>query len=800
MAAEAPQEKPADGPSEATPAEPRGLRALVKRRFKLVLAAGLGLVLLVGGLTAWLLLTKKPEEKPAITVQMALDALDEGKFDDARAVVEQVRAGEKRQEGLEAFVLGVCDAREADRAWGAQRGTLQTAAIGHLQEAQSCGVLESRRADLLFWLGKCLCETRQYAASRRLLAEAVQLDEDRAAEIHLLLAASYQRDVPAESLKQNDVALNSPRVSPSQRERGLLQRAELFLTLGRPEECQQTIALLSKTAKAVDQLRLLEGRLLLEEARRLAKAPGAENEAAAKYQDAIAALRKTVELTSVMTPSAQKAMYLIGMTMLEQGDRRGAMGQFARAAAMDRSTPEAVAANFELAELARQAQRDNEAMLAYRRALRAIRNAETYDNPWLPLDALRRRTLSAYQQALDARKYDWCLELAKMLAPAFPEARATQLEAEVYRVWGRELLGSSEQLAPESPAVREGQSRLRSAGEAYERLAKLRILTHYYADDLWESAIAYFEGHDFRSAAKMFREYLKHDSRRRQAAALAGLGRSLLALERTEEAQETFRRCLSLYPRDAASFAVRVAAARVYLERNEIERAEPLLQENLTCGAITPASREWRESLFVLGELLAASGRWPEAIERLDEAVQRYGDGREALSARYLIAECHYRIAQAESKRLEKDVLEQSRMARLKRMRDEQALALAQYRRAHEALERYQSGRDLRPLEKAMLRNCHFCEASLLFELGQYEDAAKVYTQATVRYQHAPEVLEAYVQLARSYRMLDRASDARAAVEQARAVLARMKPETDFQETTIRSRGEWESLLARAVQ
>ena len=65
----------------------------------------------------------------------------------------------------------------------------------------------------------------------------------------------------------------------------------------------------------------------------------------------------------------------------------------------------------------------------------------------------------------------------------------------------------------------------------------------------------------------------------------------------------------------------------------------------------------------------------------------------------------------------------------------------------------------------------------------------------TRRYQNAPEVLEAYVQMARAYRRLGRVDEARGTLEQAKVVLARMKSTAEFSKTTNRSEEEWAELL-----
>jgi tetratricopeptide (TPR) repeat protein len=98
-------------------------------------------------------------------------------------------------------------------------------------------------------------------------------------------------------------------------------------------------------------------------------------------------------------------------------------------------------------------------------------------------------------------------------------------------------------------------------------------------------------------------------------------------------------------------------------------------------------------------------------------------------------------------------------------------------------------------LARSILRNSYFAKADVLFDQGKLEDALTAYSAATSRYQHEPEALEAYVQIAACYRRLGRTAEARGTLEQARVVLARMKPDANFTKTTPYSRDEWTRLL-----
>ena len=69
------------------------------------------------------------------------------------------------------------------------------------------------------------------------------------------------------------------------------------------------------------------------------------------------------------------------------------------------------------------------------------------------------------------------------------------------------------------------------------------------------------------------------------------------------------------------------------------------MQDNLSGEQLTPASKEWRDSLFALGDLLHVAARDAEAIPRLEEALERYPDAPQAIGARYLLADSSRRLA-----------------------------------------------------------------------------------------------------------------------------------------------------------
>ena len=684
-------------------------------RFRMVMAAGTGVALLGAVLTVWLAVTVPEATPPEVTLERALEALDQGEYAEARQLARVLLAQTLPPEmpaGAPAYVLGVAAAADAASATGPRKKDLCLIAARHLREACTQGLPEDRLPDAMYLLGKSLFLAGQVADSQRALEEALKVKTPRAQEIYRILAAAYlQGPVPklAKALEANAKFLAGPDLTQQDRDRGLLQRAEVFMRLEKPSDCAKTLDQLSPESQQVPEALVLRAEIAMGEARAVGRDQAVadrQRKAREKYDSATQMLRKVQERLSADSPVERKAMYLLGICLLETGDARGALRQFSRTRITEAVVPEVLAASLYEAELSRQSGQTDEAIAAYSRALRQVKDAENYGNPYVSLEQLRRRTMEAYQQYFDAKEYLACLTLLQSFPPAVSEERTLQLKADTCRAWARELLTQSERLpaAKAAPLEKQARSLLRQAGAACQRSAKLHFTARSYVDDLWESANAYLEGHDYEAAARMFREYLRQEVRRRNPQGWTSLGEALLAMDRLDEALAALDRCIDFYPRDAASFRARLLASYGYLQKGDTARAERLLNDNLNGDLLTPASREWQESLFALGQLLHRTGHYEQAIQRLDEAAQRYPDASQTPQALYLIADARRQIAATESAKLAQDATEPARVARSKRIQDARQAAIDGFRQTQDLLLRRQESRELRPLEKATLR------------------------------------------------------------------------------------------------
>jgi len=757
--------------------------------------------------TVWMVLRPSKAEQAARAAEAALEFLDGGDFDQAKKQAEVLRADTEAsdQRAVASFVLGVVSAKEAGKANAAAKKALFLVAARYLEDALRNGLPDERAGQAEILLGRSLYEAGRMKASRVALDRALASQPQRSAEIRRLLAASYVDDREpnlAEALRENGLLLALDNLPPAVRSKAFLQKAEILDAMGKPKECLAALANVPSDAEEARAATVLKGRALLSEVRALKAKPMDPNrhrEAQEKLQAALAAVRDTSRLDPGQGISVRQAGYVMGACLLESGDTRGALEYFVRLRKLAPNTPEGLAAAFQEGNLCWSQGRRAEAAAAYCCALEAVGPAGESRNPWVSLEQLRKRALEAYQQDLEARRFSQCVEIARRMGAATSPERALQLQAEAHRAWGRDLAAraAAAQPAKAAPLEKEGRFQLRRASRLWEQLAKLRLTTRHYTEDLWEGATCALEGRDYRGAVRMFEEYLKHEQRARHAQALVGLGESLLCVGSVDEAIVVFRRCMDLHSRDVVSLKARLLASQARVDKGDLPAAQRLLEENLNGESLTPASREYRESLLALGRLLHRAKRYEEAIRRLEEVVNRYGGSRQAVEARYLIADCHRRWALEEEAKLRQDLVEQSRSARFRRIRDSLTAALGSYRQTQEALLKCQETAELTPLEKRMLRNTYYLIGSVLAGLGQSDEAVKAFTAAVSRYPNAPATLDAHVQLAWAYRAANRPGDARGSIEQARLLLARLKPDAPFLETTNYTKEQWAARLDR---
>jgi tetratricopeptide (TPR) repeat protein len=799
----------------------RGLpRWAASNRLKAGILGGVCLLSVSAGVVAWMMLAscQATTDRKEMLAE-AMESLDSGAYAEARDVATEL--AEKGGLGPDAsggpaFVLGVVAYHEATDVWDKDKKAYYLLAARHLEEARDRGFPEGRKAEGLFLLGRSLYRSGQIPASRPVLREAIEanlLPAKKTEARHLLAAACLDDKVARldEALEHNTQYLSDRLLGPDARGEGLVQRGRILFRLGKIQECLEALDQIPPRAKNRSEAMVLRGRVLMHEARWLkddihagdphAGTPHNDTEQRlrirGKYQAAIKVLRQAQGLDTLGNQASRKAMYLIGVCLAESGKPAAAVAQFKRTRLLHPDSPEALAAEFQEAELLRRRGSDKRALAAYRRLLRAVGQPDQFVNPWITVKQLRIHLLEAYRHYVETQNFESAISLAGLLHPLFPRSRQMQLAADAYRGWGRFLLDQAAHLPHEqaNPLLREGRRHFRRAGRIHATLAQLRIATRHYPDDLWNAAENYMQGQGYREVIRVLRRYVDNESRRRHPRALVMLGEAMLCLGKVDEALGALQDCVEYHPHDAAAYRARWLASQAYRQKNDLKQAVQLLREIRNGEDITPKSEVWQDALVDLGNLLYADGQYAEAIPCLEEAVQRRGDSPRAMVIRYLIADAYRQRARVAGDELRKELAESAYFTPSKQARHWFHTALDRYADVRGRLNQQRDTRDLSEIEKDILRNSYFAGADVLFELAKYQQAIKTYTTIVNRYQNEPEVLQAYLQIARTYRRLGQPQQARGAVEQAKIVLNRMKTDVPFEKVTVRSRKQWEELL-----
>jgi tetratricopeptide (TPR) repeat protein len=815
MAEDTTQDDLQDESTETSTGRLAGLIALPKRLLAWALAnrlkaaiVGCACCVSLGAVVAtWLVLGSGAGEED-VTLEMTLEALDSGDYTKARELAKKLRGSDsipRAAMGGPMFVLGAAVSYEADASMSMGESDLYLLSVRYLEEARDLGFPEDRRGEGLFLLGKNLHRTGQIPASRPVLLEAIEFNSERESLLRWLLAEAYLNDANpmcAEALEQNTLYLADKRLFQADREQGLLQRSQIQFRQGEMEACLKTLEEIPAGASNLADALVVRGQIMLSEARQLRSAldakggaPERKNQEAAikkKYDQAMITFSAAKSRDTLSTQASRKAIYLTGICLKELGDFPKASDEFDRVCRVYQDTPEALAAGFELAEMSRQLEQDPEALKAYSQTLGKILDVRNYSNSWITLDELRTRSLAAVSYYVEAGKFEVALKLNQSLDRIFARPVATSLKAELFGKWGQAQLEEAAGLSAQEgrPIAIVGRRRFRLAGRTYEKLASLQKTTQMYPSDLWLAVESYIRGHGYQDAVHTLHEYLKNESRKHHAQALLYLGQAQLNLGDSEAALTAFEECIEFHPKDATAYQARMLAATAHSEKGDFKEAEKLLQDNLN-GALAPASREWRDSLFALGLLEYREKRYSKAVASLEQVIKREKDSANAINARYLIGKCYQLRGEEAKQKLAGDLIEVRRSAGRRQVDEHFKSAFLQYQEARQILDQKQESVELTDLERRTLRNCYFAIGSVQFELGNYQQSIRAYTTITSRYPTLAESLDAYVQISRAHRKLNAPERARGTLEQARVVVKRLQAIGALDGGNGRDQQEW---------
>ncbi len=303
-----------------------------------------------------------------------------------------------------------------------------------------------------------------------------------------------------------------------------------------------------------------------------------------------------------------------------------------------------------------------------------------------------------------------------------------------------------------------------AAGNYYLRHARAVVVDDPAAASRsrWNAADAFDLAGDAEEAIKAFSDYVQgaSDDDQRRPEAKFRLARAFQAEREYGTAAGLYTELINTRPTDqspgtAGHWGDRsiVPLAQCYIldgTPDNDAQAEALLQSVVDGRMLSPDAAEFRAGLLELGRLYYETGRYSQAITRLEQAMARYAADRQIEAIRFWLADS-YRLSAGEIERTLTEEMPASRRQELKDTR------ISRIKSALSLYGQVQQGLGARPnatlsqVERLHLRNSTFYVGDCAFDLGDYAAAINAYDAARLRYPGDPASLVAMVQIVNAY-------------------------------------------------
>lgn len=674
-----------------------------------------------------------------------------------------------RRTGEAHFLLGTIYLRLAGSTPPPQAAETWQKAKFHLEQAEVLGVAEADQPRLCQRLGVALHHTNEQP--QRVLDYLRRSPEaaDDPGELYALLTQTHLRlpvpDLQA-ALAANQKLLALPTSDDNILAPARLLRGELLLQLKENAEARKVLERIGLAAPPAIRAR---ARLLVAQTY---QDEGAWDKAAELWQQILAE-------SSPSPPEVGRIWYALGLCY-RQTDR-GAEADRAWETALAAGGDVTQAAALRLAELRLEGDKRATSLDLYERALQNIKQPQDWRNRFVVIAEVRPLIEAGCRVHREAGDHAKAVRLASLFEQVAVAPAGQIALGEAMQAWADSLNQNGKGDV--------AHVRFREAAVLFESVAAARLGQPDHAEWLWRCGRCWSLGHEHARTISVLERFVKllapperlGEAWYRLAAAHHHQGNAAAA-------ETAWKQCI-LWPGPYA-FQAPYQLAAVQTAKGNVDDAIDILEQNLRRMEPATMGEAHERSLFAVAGLYFQRGKFKQAAERYDKALQRYPANAGALIARYHLAECFRHLATLEYQNISSSSwpLQEAQQLYRQEYRMHLQKAAANYRKAADLAGGEKEGR-LNPTEAMILLRSRFAVADCEFSLDHYDKAAPLYDALARQHADRVEGLIALKQLWRCHGLAGR-------IDQARATLVLLsKALTDLPETAFRGRPEAESRL-----
>ena len=727
------------------------------------------------------------------TLQRARAALEAGRNETPLAIQRAEHAlldpaASPAQVAEAHFLLGCAYARRSEQATAELATMSWELARTHLDRAEKLGVAPADELRLKYNLAKTY--TALKVEPKRVvdyLVKSVPGGADDPASGYALLAQAYLHLDPPDvraALETTEKQLALPDVSEVALAAPRLLAGELYCQLDQLDEARKVLARIGPSAppEILFQARFLRAKTLQQQ--------GCWAEAAPLWE----MLRADPRAANL---GLGRVLYLLGLCYRRLDQQLQA--QDAWDEARKQGGEEGQAAALGLAELRLRNGAIPAALEAFEAAVVGVAAPADYRNAFVDLTVARGVFEAGCRWYLQNGNHEAALQLARLYERIALPGVGQELAGQAAESCGKAALEQA-RLAVNNPAARqleeEAQKQFRQAGTAFAQAATLSRSPADKADWLWRSAVNFLDGQDPAHALPVLEQFvaLPVDAERLGEAWYVR-GAAFLALGNEVAAQADFRHCIK-FP-GVFAFRARYELAQYEIKHNNADEGADILTQNL--GLIEIADKPDREAhektLYALAHLLFQKRDQRMAYVKLEEALTRFPSNAGALKTRFVLAQCCRQLAEQASQKINDAREEEERRHHRTQRQRFLEKAAGEYQRVAADCTGLQTLRVLTADEESMQRQAGFAVAECRFDLGQFDDALKLYEDLARKYAKQVEQLIALRHVWQCHGVKFQTEQGKKALVEIRDALKDM-PANAFDNTAeVRSRRWWEEWL-----